>query len=101
MRKVKIVCTLGPATAGVPRLVELIHAGMDVARLNFSHGEYETHRAMFSDVRAAAKQVGRPITIFADLCGPKIRVGKMQGGQVVLEKGKAITLTTVDTLGTA
>jgi pyruvate kinase len=101
MRKVKIVCTLGPATVGVPRLVELIHAGMDVARLNFSHGEHETHRAMFSDVRTAAKQVGRPITLFADLCGPKIRVGKMQGGQVVLEKGKAITLTTVDTLGTA
>jgi pyruvate kinase len=101
MRKVKIVCTLGPATAGVPRLVELIQAGMDVARLNFSHGEYETHRAMFGDVRAAAKQVGRPITIFADLCGPKIRVGRMQGGQVVLEKDRAITLTTTDIVGTA
>jgi pyruvate kinase len=101
MRKVKIVCTLGPATSGVPRLVELIRAGMDVARLNFSHGDHETHRAMFSDVRAAAKQVGRPITIFADLCGPKIRVGKMQGGQVVLEKGKTIILTTADVLGTA
>jgi pyruvate kinase len=101
MRKVKIVCTLGPATAGVPRLVELIEAGMDVARLNFSHGEYEAHRAMYGDVRAAAKQAGRPITVFADLCGPKIRVGKMQGGQVVLEKGKPIILCTGDMLGTA
>jgi pyruvate kinase len=101
MRKVKIVCTLGPATAGVPRLVELIKAGMDVARLNFSHGEYEAHRIMYSDVRAAAKQAGRAITVFADLCGPKIRVGKMQGGQVVLEKGKTITLCTGDMLGTA
>jgi len=101
MRKVKIVCTLGPATAGVPRLVELIEAGMDVARLNFSHGEYAAHRAMYDDVRAAAKQVGRPITVFADLCGPKIRVGKMQGGQVFLEKGKTITLSTEDILGTA
>ena len=101
MRKVKIVCTLGPATAGVPRLVELIEAGMDVARLNFSHGEYSAHRAMYDDVRAAAKQVGRPITIFADLCGPKIRVGKMQGGQVILEKGKTITLSTAECLGTA
>jgi pyruvate kinase len=101
MRKVKIVCTLGPATAGVPRLVELIQAGMDVARLNFSHGEYETHRKMYADVRAAAKQVGRPITVFADLCGPKIRVGKMQGGQVLLEKGKTIVLCTTDLLGTA
>jgi pyruvate kinase len=101
MRKVKIVCTLGPATAGVPRLVELIKAGMDVARLNFSHGEYAAHRTMYDDVRAAAKEVGRPITIFADLCGPKIRVGKMQGGQVALEKGKRIVLSSADFLGTA
>jgi pyruvate kinase len=101
MRKVKIVCTLGPATAGVPRLVELINAGMDVARLNFSHGEYAAHKAMYDDVRAAAKQVGRPITVFADLCGPKIRVGKMQGGQVVLTKGKSIILGTGEFLGTS
>jgi pyruvate kinase len=101
MRKVKIVCTLGPATSGVPRLVELMNAGMDVARLNFSHGEYDAHRAMYSDVRIAAKQVGRPITVFADLCGPKIRVGKMQGGQVLLEKGKSIVLSTTALLGTA
>jgi pyruvate kinase len=101
MRKVKIVCTLGPATAGIPRLVELMEAGMDVARLNFSHGEYASHRAMYDDVRAAAKQVGRPITVFADLCGPKIRVGKMQGGQITLTKGKTIVLSTGDFLGTA
>jgi len=101
MRKVKIVCTLGPATAGVARLVELIEAGMDVARLNFSHGEYEAHQAMFNDVRTAAKQVGRPVTIFADLCGPKIRVGKMQGGQVPLPKGQTIVLSSADFLGTA
>ncbi len=100
MRKVKIVCTLGPATAGIPRLVELIGAGMDVARLNFSHGEPADHRAMFSDVRAAARQVGRPITVFADLCGPKIRVGKMQDGQVPLQKGKVVTLRCADFLGT-
>jgi pyruvate kinase len=101
MRKVKIVCTLGPATAGVPRLVELMEAGMDVARLNFSHGEVESHRAMYLDVRAAAKQVGRAITVFADLCGPKIRVGKMQDGRVLLERGKSIVLTTEDVLGSA
>ncbi len=101
MRKVKIVCTLGPATAGVPRLVELIEAGMDVARLNFSHGDYAAHQSMFCDVRAAARQVGRPITVFADLCGPKIRVGRMQGGQVVLQKGKTLVLGTGEFLGTA
>ncbi len=101
MRKVKIVCTLGPSTAGIPRLVELAQAGMDVARLNFSHGDYSTHRTMFNDVRAAAAEVGRPITVFADLCGPKIRVGKMQGGQVRLEKGKTIVLATGNFLGTS
>jgi pyruvate kinase len=101
MRKVKIVCTLGPATEGVPRLVELIEAGMDVARLNFSHGEYSAHQAMFTDLRAAAKQAGRPITVFADLCGPKIRVGKMQGGQVILTRGHSVVLSTGDFLGTA
>jgi pyruvate kinase len=101
MRKVKIVCTLGPSTAGVPRLIELIEAGMDVARLNFSHGDYGAHRAMLDDVRAAAKHVGRPITVFADLCGPKIRVGKMQNGQILLQKGKGIVLATGEFLGTA
>jgi pyruvate kinase len=101
MRKVKIVCTLGPATAGVPRLVELIKAGMDVARLNFSHGDYDTHRKAYDEVRAAARQVGRPITLFADLCGPKIRVGRMTGGQVPLERGKSICLTTTEVLGTS
>jgi pyruvate kinase len=101
MRKVKIVCTLGPATAGVPRLVELIKAGMDVARLNFSHGDYDTHRKAYDEVRAAARQVGRPITLFADLCGPKIRVGRMSNGQVSLEKGKNICLTTTEVLGTS
>lgn len=101
MRKVKIVCTLGPATSGVARLTELIEAGMDVARLNFSHGEYATHQSMLADVRKAAKQAGKPITVFADLCGPKIRVGKMQGGQVVLEKGKTVVLAAGDFLGSA
>jgi len=101
MRKVKIVCTLGPATAGVPRLVELIAAGMDVARLNFSHGDYASHRKTYDEVRAAAREAGRPITVFADLCGPKIRVGRMTNGQVPLEKGKLICLTTTEVLGTS
>jgi pyruvate kinase len=74
---------------------------MDVARLNFSHGEYSAHQAMFTDLRAAAKQVGRPITVFADLCGPKIRVGKMQGGQVMLTRDHSVVLSTGDFLGTA
>ena len=93
MRKVKIVCTLGPAVAGLERLVALIEAGMDVARLNFSHGDHEGHRQMYQDVRAAAKRVGRPVAVIADLCGPKIRVGRMKGGTITLVQGQTITLT--------
>lgn len=101
MRKTKIVCTLGPATAGVERLVELIRAGMDVARLNFSHGDHAAHRKMFEDLRAAAERTGKPIAVLGDLSGPKIRVDKMEGGAVVLAKGARITLTTEPVLGTA
>ena len=101
MRKVKIVCTLGPATAGVDKLAELMRAGMDVARLNFSHGDHETHRQTFEDVRAAAAKVGKPVAILADLSGPKIRVEKMQNGAVTLVKGRQITLTSQSVLGTA
>ncbi len=101
MRKVKIVCTLGPATAGVPRLLELIEAGMDVARLNFSHGDHQTHRKAYDEVRAAAREARRPITIFADLCGPKIRVGRMTDGGVPLQRGKTIELCTTEMLGTS
>ena len=100
MRKVKILCTLGPATAGVPRLVELIGAGMDAARLNFSHGDHEGHRRMYEDVRAAARQAGKPIAVLADLSGPKIRVGKMRDGKIDLVVGEAITLTPCEQEGT-
>jgi pyruvate kinase len=101
MRKVKIVCTLGPATAGVERLAELMRAGMDVARLNFSHGDHDSHRQTFQEVRAAAAKVGKTVAILADLSGPKIRVDKMQGGAVQLERGRKITLTSEPVLGTA
>lgn len=100
MRKVKIVCTMGPSTAGVDRLVELMEAGMDVARMNFSHGDHEGHRRMYEDIRAAAKRAGKPVAVLADLCGPKIRVGEMQGGAVALVKDATIVLTTEKVLGT-
>ncbi|HEY3451041.1 MAG TPA: pyruvate kinase [Myxococcales bacterium] len=102
MRKVKIVCTLGPATAGVDKLVELIEAGMDVARLNFSHGDYDFHRKTYQDVRTAAAKVGKPVAILADLSGPKIRVDKMKDSlPVMLVKGAKIVLTTDPVPGTA
>ncbi len=99
MRKVKIVCTLGPSTAGVPRLKQLLEAGMDVARLNFSHGSQEEHRKMYLDVRAAAVQAGKPLAVIADLCGPKIRVGRMEGGGVTLKPGHVIILTADEMVG--
>jgi pyruvate kinase len=101
MRKCKIVCTLGPSTSGVARLVELIEAGMDVARLNLSHGDHESHRRTYCDLREAAGRVGRPVAVLLDLSGPKIRVGKMDGGAVKLERGASITLTTEPVLGTS
>jgi pyruvate kinase len=75
-RRAKIVCTLGPAVASAERVAELVRIGMDVARLNFSHGSHEDHRRMFEWVRAASAAAGRPIAILQDLCGPKIRSGK-------------------------
>ncbi|MGC4123226.1 MAG: pyruvate kinase [Myxococcales bacterium] len=102
MRKVKIVCTLGPATAGVEMLVRLIEAGMDVARLNFSHGDHDFHRQTFNDVRAASAKVGKPVAILADLSGPRIRVDKMKNSQpVTLVPGARIVLTTEPCEGTA
>jgi len=83
---------MGPETAGVPRLVALIHAGMDVARLNFSHGDYGGHRQMFDDIREASKHCGRPIAILADLCGPKIRVGNMKNDALELKKDQEVFL---------
>ena len=100
MRKAKIVCTLGPSTAGVEKLYGLIEAGMDVARLNFSHGDHEAHRKMYADVREAARKAGKPVAVLGDLCGPKIRVGKMRGGSVQLEKGRDIILDAHECEGT-
>ena len=78
IRKVKIVCTLGPASDKADVLEQLIAAGMDTARLNFSHGSHESHAQTFQKVRTAAKNAGRNIAILADLCGPKIRLGEVK-----------------------
>lgn len=101
MRKVKIVCTMGPATRGMERLLDLIAAGMDVARLNFSHGDHTSHETAYREIRAAAKKAGRPIAILADLGGPKIRVGTMQNGAISLKRGAPIVLTTQEARGSA
>jgi pyruvate kinase len=86
-RRTKIVCTLGPASSDVWTLVKMIQAGMDVARLNFSHGTHESHSRILAAVREAAERAGRPIGVLQDLCGPKIRVGEMPGGAIEIRAG--------------
>jgi pyruvate kinase len=95
------VCTLGPAAETPERLVELVEAGMDVARLNMSHGGYEDHLMRLENTRAAAKTVGRPVGILADLQGPKIRLARFADGPENLEVGARFTITIDDVQGTA
>jgi pyruvate kinase len=102
MRRAKIVCTLGPATNTAEMVEKLMEAGMDVARLNFSHGTHEDHLATIALLRAAALKMNKPVGILGDLQGPKIRTGKLTGGQVELVEGKEIAITTEEAvLGTA
>jgi pyruvate kinase len=99
-RHSKIVCTIGPATRS-PRMIErLLKAGMDVARLNFSHGSHEEHSESIRMLRAASAKHAKPIAILADLQGPKIRTGALAGGgPVELRKGQKFTITTARVLG--
>lgn len=92
-RRTKIVCTLGPATDSEDMIRKLIRAGMDVARLNFSHGTHDYHRMLIERVRAASAAEGRPVAILQDLQGPKLRVGLVRDGRIELETGATIRLT--------
>jgi pyruvate kinase len=91
-RKTKIVCTLGPATESVDGIVSLLEAGMDVVRLNFSHGDREDHRKKIRRIREVSKSLGREVGILQDLGGPKIRLGELPEGGVNLEAGSTIAL---------
>jgi pyruvate kinase len=91
-RRVKIVCTLGPSTKTFEQLVALIDAGMDIARLNFSHGTHEFHRNLITTIREASKHADRPIAIMQDLQGPKIRCGKLGPGGIDLKAGDTVLL---------
>jgi pyruvate kinase len=99
VRKAKIVCTLGPATTTEEKVHELVEAGMDVARLNMSHGTHADHASVYAMVRRASDRMGRGVGIIADLQGPKIRLGRVAGGPVLLEAGQAFTITTRDVPG--
>ncbi|MDB5066674.1 MAG: pyruvate kinase [Chloroflexi bacterium] len=92
-RRAKIVCTLGPSSQTLETIGALIEAGMDVARLNFSHGTREQHLATYRRVREAADACGRAVCVLADLQGPKVRLGRFVGGTAVLERGALFTVT--------
>lgn len=92
-RRTKIVCTLGPASASEEVIRRLIRAGMDVARINFSHGDHAGHAQAVKVVRAIAQEEGRNVAILGDLQGPKLRVGELAGGQVRLTEGARVRLT--------
>src|SRR5262245_5196968 len=100
-RRAKIVCTLGPATSSPERIRGLVDAGMDVARLNFSHGSHENHASVFNLVREAAGSAGRAVGILADLQGPKIRLGRFADGPHEWRTGDTVVITSDDILGTA
>src|SRR3972149_4975221 len=95
----KIVCTIGPSSQEVDRLVELIQAGMDVARLNFSHGSHEEHLGVIRNMREASKKTGEAITALQDLSGPKIRTGVVQNHSVELKEGQRFIFTIDDIVG--
>ncbi|KQP66774.1 MULTISPECIES: pyruvate kinase [unclassified Nocardioides] len=99
MRRAKIVCTLGPATSSPRRIRELVYAGMDVARLNMSHGSHADHAESYRLVREASDASGHGVGIFADLQGPKIRLERFADGPVVLRRGQVWTITTRDVPG--
>lgn len=99
MRRAKIVATLGPATSSYEQIRAIIEAGVDVARMNLSHGSYEVHEGVYRNVRKAAEDLGKPVGVFVDLQGPKIRLGKFSDGPVTLEKGATFKITTEDILG--
>ncbi len=98
-RRTKIVATLGPASADAETIADLIDAGVNVFRLNMSHGTHEDHQATYERVRTIAAEKDNPVAVFADLCGPKIRTGLFEGGQIELVSGAEVTVTTRDVVG--
>jgi pyruvate kinase len=100
MRRAKIVCTLGPAVESVEKVAELIDAGMNMARLNLSHGGHDEHQKRLDLVRAAAKKANKAVAILVDLQGPKIRLGRFSSGPHELLRGDTFTITTDDIAGT-
>ena len=101
MKKTKIICTMGPSTDDPGLLLDMIRAGMDLARFNFSHGDHASHKQRLAMVRSAAGKAGKPVATICDTKGPEMRLGLFEGGRAVLENGKEFVLTTEPVKGTA
>ena len=99
MRRAKIVATLGPATSSYEQIRAIIDDGVDVARMNLSHGTYDVHEGVYQNVRKAANDSGRAVAVLVDLQGPKIRLGKFEGGPYELAEGDIFKITTDDIIG--
>lgn len=100
MRKTKIVCTIGPASESVEMLEKLIEAGMNVARLNFSHGDYEEHGARIQNIRKATEKLGKNVAILLDTKGPEIRTHTMENGAIELQTGSELIVSMKEVIGT-
>ncbi|PCJ66820.1 MAG: pyruvate kinase [Bacteroidetes bacterium] len=96
--KTKIIATIGPATSSVSMLKKIIEAGVDVCRVNFSHGDWETHLQVVKNIRQANEELGTKVAILGDLQGPKLRIGEVEGNRMLLEDGATMTLTTQATI---
>ena len=101
INKTKIVCTIGPASESPAIMKQMIDAGMNVARLNFSHGDFSSHKKVIENLRATAASAGRRVAIMADLSGPKMRIGRIDPEPIELKPGDAFTLTTDEIVGSA
>ena len=99
MRRARIICTLGPASESPEVLEAMVGAGMNVARFNFSHGTHEEHLRRLDLLRKISKKLGRPVAVLQDVQGPKIRLGRFEGGQMNVESGQSVTVTTRNVIG--
>ncbi|MBR6396941.1 MAG: pyruvate kinase, partial [Lachnospiraceae bacterium] len=99
MRKTKIVCTIGPASESEEMIKKLCLAGMNVARLNFSHGSYEEHGARIERIKKIRKELNLPIAILLDTKGPEYRIGTFENGKIELKEGDRFTFTTEKIVG--
>ncbi len=99
LNKTKIICTIGPASESPAILLNMLDAGMNIARLNFSHGDFSWHKTVIDNIQSAARMSGKPVTIMADLPGPKIRIGQLTEEPIQLMQNDMFTLTTQEIIG--